>query len=78
MRVLNSRMKILAILLSGGFALTSCTTTTTTTADNTAAHRALSEKRVHTQEELQKTGHNESIADALSTVDPAVSVSRGR
>jgi hypothetical protein len=70
-------MKTLAILLSG-IALTSCTTAPTTTVDNRASHRELSEKRVHTQEELQKTGHNESIADALSAVDPAVSVSHGR
>ncbi|MFN2476466.1 MAG: hypothetical protein ABR526_09035 [Chthoniobacterales bacterium] len=70
-------MKTLAILLSG-LALTSCTTTSTTTADNRPSHRELSEKRVHTQEELQKTGHNESIADALSTVDASITTNHGR
>ncbi len=71
-------MKTFALLLLAA-ALTGCTTTTTTrtAAANDARQRELSVKRVHTQEELQKTGQPE-IGPALQTVDPAVYISGGR
>ncbi|MDQ6626698.1 MAG: hypothetical protein M3Y69_11280 [Verrucomicrobiota bacterium] len=70
-------MKTFAILLCAA-ALIGCTTTETATVDNRPSHRELSQKRVYTQEELQKTGHNESIADALSTVDASITTNHGR
>ena len=69
-------MKTLAIITLAA-ALSSCTTTSTTTTANQPSHRDLSEKRVHTQAELQKTGRSET-GDALQEVDPAVTISRGR
>ncbi len=71
-------MKTLAILAIAA-AFVGCTATTTTTTSNPAPQRDfLANKRVHTQEELQKTGQPE-IGAALQTVDPAVYISgRGR
>lgn len=69
-------MKTLPILLAA-VALAGCTTTSTTTVANRPSHKELSEKRVHTQAELQKTGRPE-LGDALQTVDPSITVSRGR
>ena len=77
-QVLILYMKTLAAL-SLAAALSGCTTPTTTrTANTELSHRELSEKRVHTKAELEKTGRPE-IGEALQTVDPAVYISgRGR
>lgn len=55
-------------------ALTSCTTTTTTT---TETQTDQTRKRVHTQEELKKSGETNAAA-ALEKTDPAVRVSGQR
>lgn len=69
-------MKTIAVL-SLAVALAGCTTTTTTrTADTRATHRELSDKRIHTKAELEKTGQPE-LGAALETVDPAVYISSG-
>jgi len=47
------------------------TTTTRRTAQTDARQRELSEKRVHTREELEKTGRPQ-LAGALETVDAEV------
>jgi hypothetical protein len=69
-------MKTLPILFAF-IAFVGCTTAPTNTVDNRPSQRELSEKRVHTQAELQKTGRPE-LGDALQTVDPSVTVSHGR
>jgi hypothetical protein len=56
-----------------GLALTGCTTSTTTTQTQTDQ----TTKRVHTQEELKKSGQSETGA-ALEKTDPAVRVSGPR
>ncbi len=75
-QVLVSYMKIFAVLFLAA-AFTGCTTTTTTrTAQTDARQRELSEKRVHTREELEKTGRPQ-LAGALETVDAEVYPSSG-
>lgn len=67
-------MKILAILFLAAAFTGYTTTTTTRTVATDARQRELSEKRVHTQEELIQTGRPE-VGDPLQTVDPAVYIS---
>ena len=69
-------MKTLSLLAALAL-FTGCTTTTTrTTVDNTRAANAtaMTPKRVHTQEDLQKTGQPE-LGAALQTVDASVYIS---
>lgn len=56
--------------LLGGILLAGCTTTTTTT---TQTETDQTKKRVHTQEELRKSGESDA-ARALEKTDPAVRV----
>jgi len=58
-------------LAAAGFAFAGCTTETTTTASNVDQ----TQKRVHTQEELRKTGQTET-GPALEQVDPEISTTR--
>jgi outer membrane biogenesis lipoprotein LolB len=51
--------------------LAGCTSTTTTTQSQTDQTK----KRVHTQEELKKSGQSE-VGPALEKTDPAVTISR--
>ncbi len=63
---------LMAILLVGG-ALSSCTTTpTTTTAANNVAPKELGNKRVHSREELERTGFQD-VAQSLEAIDSSVS-----
>ena len=62
---------LFAALVLSSFGFAGCTTETTTTqtqADQTT-------RRVHTQEELRKTGETQT-GPALEKVDPSVSTSR--
>ncbi len=65
-------MKTLAILFAA-VALCSCTTapTTATTTTTPLGERETVDKRVHTREELQRTGF-QNIGESLEAVDSAV------
>lgn len=68
-------MKTLAFLAIATLFVGCTATTTTTTTSNTAPQRDyLANKRVHTHEDLQKTGQPE-LGGALQTVDPSVYIS---
>jgi len=77
-------MKTLSLLVALAF-LAGCTTTTTRTRTmsstetvsataQTPEQRRVINKRVYTQEDLQKTGHP-TLGGALQTVDPSVYIS---
>lgn len=70
---MNTRVLALSFLAAGSFCFWGCvsdTTTTTQTPDQTT-------KRVHTQEELRKSGETNPAA-ALEKTDPAVRMSGPR
>lgn len=66
----------LAALAVVAVAFSACTTTSTTTTAQTKPQYDQTVKRVHTAEELQKTGRPE-VGDALQAVDPAVTYNPG-
>ena len=66
----------LAVIAVGALALAGCTTETTTTT-TTQTQTDQTTKRVHTQEELRKTGESNPAA-ALEKTDAAVQVSGPR
>jgi len=66
---------VLGALALAGFIFSGCTTTTETT--KTTQSQTDPTKRVHTQEELRKTGQSET-GPALEKVDPAVRTSGPR
>jgi hypothetical protein len=51
-----------------------CTSTSTTTTTTTQSQTDQTTKRVHTQEELRKSGESQT-GPALEKTDPAVSIS---
>jgi hypothetical protein len=63
----------LPLLALGGLVLSGCTTATTT---RSQAQTDQTQKRVHTQDELRKTGQSET-GPALEKVDPAISTGSG-
>ena len=65
---------LLVVLALATVALSGCASDTAST---TAPKTDLTEKRVHTQEELQKTGQSDTGA-ALEKVDPSVQTSGRR
>jgi outer membrane biogenesis lipoprotein LolB len=65
----------LGLVALASFILSGCTTTTETT--TTSQSQTDPAKRVHTQEELRKTGQTET-GPALEKVDPAVQSSGPR
>jgi len=71
-RIMKVQSILLIALAAASFAFSGCTTETTTT---TASNVDQTQKRVHTQEELRKTGQTET-GPALEQVDPAVTTSR--
>ena len=73
MKTRSLRFSLLAVV---GLALASCATTETTTT-TTSAETDQTKKRVHTREELRKTGESETGA-ALEKVDPSVRTSGSR
>ncbi|MBA3881889.1 MAG: hypothetical protein H0X73_04035 [Chthoniobacterales bacterium] len=68
-------MKTLPILL-GAVALCSCTTTPTTTT-TASSQRETVDKRVHTREELERTGF-QNVGESLEAVDSSVTATGGR
>jgi outer membrane murein-binding lipoprotein Lpp len=66
---------VLCAAALAGLILSGCTTTTETT--TTTQSQVDPAKRVHTQEELRKTGQSET-GPALEKVDPAVQTSGPR
>jgi hypothetical protein len=60
-------------LALGAGLLAGCASTTTTT--TTQSQTDQTKKRVHTQEELKKSGQSE-VGPALEKTDPAVRISR--
>ena len=73
MKTRSLRFSLLAVV---GLALASCATTETTTT-TTSAETDQTKKRVHTQEDLKKTGESEPGA-ALEKVDASVRTSGSR
>jgi outer membrane biogenesis lipoprotein LolB len=73
--MMKTRYFALSFLAAAGLVLSGCTTTT----DTTTATQSQTDptKRVHTQEELRKTGESET-GPALEKVDPAVRTSGPR
>jgi len=67
---MRTRYLCAVFAVSVGF-LSGCTSTTTTTQSQTDQTK----KRVHTQEELRKSGETET-GPALEKTDPAVRISR--
>ena len=68
---------VCGVLALTSLTLSGCATTDTTTAATTTTETDQTLKRVHTQEELRKTGEPETAA-ALEKVDPSVRVSGPR
>jgi len=66
-----------AVLVVGAGFLAACTSTTTTTTTTSPSQTDQTVKRVHTQEELKKSGETNAAA-ALEKTDPAVRVSGQR
>lgn len=72
--MMNTRLITLSIMAVGGLIFSGCATETTTT---TQTQVDQTQKRVHTQEELKKSGETNAAA-ALEKTDPAVRVSGSR
>ena len=72
--VMKTRYFILCLLAAGSLIFSGCTTTSTTT---TQAQTDQTTKRVHTKEELKKSGETNPAA-ALEKTDPSVRVSGSR
>jgi hypothetical protein len=73
LRVMNTRIIALCFLAVSVLIFSGCTTTSTTAQTQTDP----TNKRVHTQEELRKTGETNPAA-ALEKVDPAVRMTGSR
>ena len=73
--MMKTRSLALGLLAVAGLALASCATTETTT--TTTAETDTTTKKVHTREELRKTGESETGA-ALEKVDPSIRTSGSR
>jgi outer membrane biogenesis lipoprotein LolB len=73
--MMKTRSFAFCLLALAGFVLAGCATPTTTT--TTAAETDQTKKRVHTREELRKTGESETGA-ALEKVDPSIRSSGSR
>jgi hypothetical protein len=71
---MKTRYFVLCLFAVGGLVFSGCTTDTTTT---TQTQTDQTTKRVHTQEELRKSGQSETGA-ALEKTDPAVRMSGPR
>ncbi len=76
-------MKSASLLCLASVALIGCTTTTetTTTTRNAARGRTsiyepygdrASNKRTYTREDIEQTGRENNVADALQTLDPSI------
>lgn len=72
--MMKTRYFALCFLAVAGLILSGCTTTTETM--TTTQSQTDPTKRVHTQEELRKTGQSET-GPALEKVDPSVTTSSG-
>ena len=75
--MMKTRALAFCFLALAGLALAGCATTETTTTTTTAAETDQTKKRVHTSEQLRKTGETETGA-ALEKVDPSVRTSGSR
>lgn len=73
--MMKTRSLACALLAATGLALAGCATTETTT--TTTAETDTTRKKVHTREELRKTGESETGA-ALEKVDPSIRTSGSR
>jgi outer membrane biogenesis lipoprotein LolB len=73
--MMKTQHVVLCALALAGFILSGCTTTTETA--TTTQSQTDPAQRVHTQEELRKTGQSET-GPALEKVDPAVRTSGPR
>jgi hypothetical protein len=67
-KVMKTRTFAFCVVALGSLVLSGCATNTTTT---TTAETDETKKRVHTREELKKTGESET-GPALEKVDPSV------
>jgi hypothetical protein len=74
--MMKTRYFTLCMLAMAGLGLSGCATDTTTTT-TTTAETDQTRKRVHTQEELKKTGESET-GEALEKVDASVRTSGSR
>jgi hypothetical protein len=74
--MMKTRQLGFCLLALSTLALSGCATDTTTTT-TTTAETDTTKKRVHTQQELKKTGESET-GEALEKVDPSVRTSGSR
>ena len=74
--MMKMRSLIFCVFALASLALAGCATTETTTT-TTAAETDTTKKRVHTREELRKTGESET-GEALEKVDPSIRSSGSR
>ena len=74
-KVMKTRYFACGFLALAGLALSGCATDTETT--TTTAQTDQTKKRVHTQEELRRTGESET-GPALEKVDPSIRTSGSR
>ena len=74
--MMKTRSIVFSVVALASLVLSSCATDTTTTT-TTTAETDQTRKRVHTRDELKKTGETETGA-ALEKVDPSVRTSGPR